>query len=262
MILSAYNMLLTEDTENRSHYNYKHFSSIVCIYTGFGFATNSVDYFNDYKTYFNKYVEQFKVTPVVGLALKFNYLEDYRFGFSVDLIGASLKDYFKESFTKYGQNYIRGVGENIKITTIPCLFTAELKPVEQQFQGYLGIGAGLVYSEIEWKEDITSEYIDDSRKSSAVINEKTIYPAFKIYSGVELGFDKQPGSNFLGSFIIEAGYTFIMRYTEIYSKLSEQFAPAPDNWSKSYAIFPGYINLSIGLSFNFQRGGKKIITNY
>jgi len=113
-----------------------------------------------------------------------------------------------------------------------------------------------VYSEINWKENVESGYSDDSRTSSTVLDEKKVYPVFRIYSGVELGFDKQPGSNFLGSFIIEAGYTFIVRYTEIYSNLTEQFSPAPEGWSKSYAIFPGYINLSIGLSFNFQRGGK------
>ena len=256
LILLAYNMLFSEDSENKPYYKYKHFSSIACIYTGFGFATNSVEFFNDYNTYFNEYIEQFKVTPVIGLALKFNFHEDYRFGLSVDYVGANLQDYFSESFTSYGQDYTRGIGENISITSIPFLLTAEFKPIEQQFQGYIGVGAGFVYSEINWKENVESGYSDDSRTSSTVLDEKKVYPVFRIYSGVELGFDKQPGSNFLGSFIIEAGYTFIVRYTEIYSNLTEQFSPAPEGWSKSYAIFPGYINLSIGLSFNFQRGGK------
>lgn len=257
LILSAYNMLFTEDTETRSHYNYKHFSSIACIYTGFGFATNSVDFFNDYKIYFNKQIEQFKVTPLIGAALKFNFLEDYRFGLSVDYIGASLKDYFIEKFSRNNVNFTREIGEILSINSIPFIFVAEFKPIEQQFQGYVGVGAGLVYSSIEWNEAVKSDYSDEIRISSEIINEKTVYPAFKIYSGVELGFDKKQGSNFLGSLIIESGYTFIMRYTKIYKNLSEQFTPAPGGWSENYAIFPGYFNLSFGLSFNFQRREKQ-----
>ncbi|TAL70829.1 MAG: hypothetical protein EPN82_00565 [Bacteroidetes bacterium] len=250
-------MLRTEDTANVPLNKYKHFTSIACIYTGFGFATNSLRFFENYNSFFNKYIGQFKVTPVLGLALKFNFHTDYRLGIIVDYIGAGLNDYYIENFIKYERNYSRGVGEKFNITSIPIIFIAEINPIHQQFQGYFGIGAGIVYSSIEWNENISSDWSDDLRVSSEVIKEKKIYPAFKIYTGVELGFDKHPGSNFLGSLIIETGYTLMLRYIEIYSNLSKQFSPAPESWSNSFAVFPGYINLSIGLSFNFQRRGTK-----
>ncbi|MBI5326612.1 MAG: hypothetical protein HZB41_15280 [Ignavibacteriae bacterium] len=250
-------MLFTEDTINLSYKKYKNFSAVACIYTGFGFATQSVDFFKEYNSYFNKYTEQFKVTPVFGFALKYTYSDIYRFGFSVDYIGASLREYFDENFIKYNRDFSRAVGDNISITSVPVLLIAELKPFEQQFQGFVGIGAGIVYSSIDWDENISSNYSEDIRESSRIISEKKVYPTFRIYTGTELGFDRHSGSNFLGSLIIEAGYTFLVRYTDIYSNLTKQFSPVPEGWRKSYAIFPGYINLSIGLSFNIQRRDVK-----
>ncbi len=253
----CFNMLFSQNKENLSPFEYKHFTSIVCLFAGLCFDTRSNDFINEYAKYFSTNVEQFSTSPIVSLAFKFDFIKNIRLGLSLGYVSSGMSDYFKEKFSNYDLQYERDIGENLSITTYPCLFITEYNPIEKQFQGYVGAGAGFVYSQVKWEESVNSNYEDDTRKGGIIKFDKGLFPAFRIYTGVELGFDKKPGDKFLGSLILEADYTFIFRFIDMFSDIAKQFDPKPPGWDNKYAIFPGYIGLSIGLSFNFQRRQKQ-----
>jgi hypothetical protein len=95
------------------------------------------------------------------------------------------------------------------------------------------------------------------RKGGNHYDNNIFTPAFRILTGVELGFDKFEYSKFLGSLILEIRYSYMFRNIDIFSKIKNQFRVYPDSWNHSFSIAPGNLELNLGISFNFNPKIKK-----
>ncbi len=233
-------------------YNYKQFNSIIYITAGLVLIAESEDFFEHYKGILGGKKGEFTNYPLGGIGTKFQFWEHYRIGLEAEFCFTQLTDSYIQEAVTVDEKIIRSISQDIKITSIPLFFSFEFVPLNQQFRTYTGIGIGAVFSNITWNELLSSD-ISEKRHGGEHYNENSIFPAARLYAGLELGFDKDETENFLGSFIIELKYTMMFRKLKLFSGIANQFDELPENINNSFTILPGYLGLYIGLTFNFDR---------
>jgi len=234
--------------------NIKAFKSIIFLSVGMPFATESKDFFKHYVSILGGAKTEFNAFPIFAFGTKFQFWETLRIGIASEIFYAQLNDPFMQVVKTIDDKGIRSITEKFDINSIPLLFTIETIPLEQQFRTYYGVGLGVVFSNLKWEEILTSTFPFDKREGGVHFDETNIYPAFRIYTGVELGLDKYMIKNFVQSITIEAKFTYFVRDMNIFKEIAYQFDKKPENIYDSVTILPGYIGLYLGLIFNFDRG--------
>ncbi|MFA6571466.1 MAG: hypothetical protein WCT77_09535 [Bacteroidota bacterium] len=237
-----------KEEENFSLFKYTHFNSLLYASVGFAFGFNSVGFFNEYHSIIKGKQTEFRFSPLLTTGYKLRIGDKYHFGINVEYVKAQMSEDVSENYIDYGITYSRLLLEKIQVYSLPVFISGEYIPYNTQFRTYTGGGLGLVVSSIQWDEFIASSNINEPRKGGQMFNENTIYPAIKIYTGVELGFDKHESDFFLGSFYLEVSFNYFIRRTRIFSKIKEQLDSKTDNMESVFAIIPGYIGLNFGIS--------------
>jgi hypothetical protein len=181
-------------------YGYEQFNSIIYLMAGFPFAAESKDFFANYSSILGGKKEEFRVFPIMCIGSKFQFWQKFRLGFETEFFYAQAKDYFEQKYATTDEVIYRNLSETIKVSTIPALATFEFIPHDKQFRTYLGCGLGFSFTNISWNEILESTDDYDKRQGGNHYNEFQIDPMIKLYSGLELGFDKDKTENFLGSF--------------------------------------------------------------
>jgi hypothetical protein len=119
-----------------------------------------------------------------------------------------------------------------------------------QFRTYAGAGVGANFGSIIWKENISSNIPYDTRYGGSHFDKLTVDPAIKLYTGLELGFDKENEDDYLGSVFFELAFFKIFRYEKIFADVYEQLDKPSDKILQSYGLATNYISFNIGVSFN------------
>lgn len=237
-------------------YSYKQFNSIIYLTTGYVLSSGSKEFFIHYKQFLNGNKTDFVFYPILGVGTKFQFINKFRFGLETEFTYAQMKDAYIEELPGYDKKGFRAISQDFSIKSFPSFFTIEYIPNQQQFRTYFGVGLGTVFSDIKWNELLSSSDPFDKRKAGEHYNEFGIYPAGRLYAGLELGFDKFESENFVGSFILEIKYTAMYRYLQIFSSISNQFEEIPEGIKNDYLVLPGYLGIYAGLTFNFNRRRK------
>ncbi|MBX3042365.1 MAG: hypothetical protein KIT33_00240 [Candidatus Kapabacteria bacterium] len=230
----------------------KSFKSLIFVSMGMPFSSGSGGFFSVYNNEFGGNKRDFTLLPLIGAGTKFR-IEHYRLGIQTFILNSNLKDSY-EQYIEVGDNSgYRGIAQTINITDIPVIGTIEYMPFVSQFRTFIGGGLGFLMRNMEWTESIRSGIPLDRREGGTNYNDTDIFPFFKIYSGLELGFDKQSEETFLGSLVIEASYNYAFGSSDIFSKVRRQFVPAEPRLTENYNVIPGYIVISIAVTFNFNK---------
>jgi hypothetical protein len=129
----------------------------------------------------------------------------------------------------------------------------ELYPITQQFRTYISCGIGLCFSNINWFESLRSNIEFDSRIGGTHYLSNSLFPVFRVGTGIELGFDDFKEKNIISSVLLDVNFTYIFRYVEIYKEIAKQIKETPPNWDKLYPILPSYLSISMGISINLYR---------
>ena len=256
-IILAHNNLFTQvgGLENLE-YNYKQFNSIIFIHLGYPFIAESQEFFEYYMSVLGGVKEEFKFYPIGGIGTKFQFWNHSRVGIEAELFFVQLNDSYIQEVVNIDEKIIYSITQDVKVTSIPAFITYDFIPNNQQFRTYAGGGLGAVFSTIVWNENLSSTDPYDKRKGGEHVNETNIYPAACIYTGLELGFDKNKTKNFVGSFTIDIKYTYMFREEALFSVIAEQHNKKPEKINEIFTILPGYLGLYIGLTFDFNRVRK------
>lgn len=238
----------------KPNHNTKKFKSVICIMVGLPYATESEDFFKHYVSILAGAKREFKPYPIFAFGTKFQFWNKIRLGIASELFYAQLNDPFIQEVKTIDDKGIRSITEKFDISSIPLFITVESIPLEQQFRTYFGLGLGIVFTNMKWEEILSSTFPFDKRQGGIHYEGTYIFPAFRIYSGLELGLDKYMIKNFVQSIVIEAKFTYFVRSINIFKEIAYQFDEKPKNIYDSVTILPGYIGLYIGLNFNFDRG--------
>jgi hypothetical protein len=231
----------------------KKFSSLIFISAGMPFSSGSTEFFNIYNNEFKGFKKDFKLNPTIGAGTKFRFEGNYRLGAQFLVQNSTLRDFYGEEVKTIDYSGYRNYGQTINITDIPIVVTGEYLPYTGQFRTYIGGGLGFVMRNIDWLEQIGSSIPLDYRKGGNNYNSTDIYPFIKIYSGLELGFDRMSELTFLGSLVIEASYNYTPAQTELFKKVKNQFIPESPVLNDKLNLLPGYFIISLAITFNFNQ---------
>jgi hypothetical protein len=198
--------------------------------------------------------KKFNYTYLFSFVLKFPFRENLRWCLTGEFFRASVEDGFLETYQSYDGIAYRSVSEYLSVSSIPLIFSIEYIPYKRQFANYVGFGLGLSVGKVKWAEGVSSTSVYSLRNSCIYYDKVIAVPCTRLYSGVELAFDDKNNQNVIYGLNIEAKLTYFLRYLNMFEKVKEKYKKYPSEWDNSYAIVPFYLGLSVGVSFNLDRG--------
>ncbi len=256
LIILLFYSIVTKAEENLLNNDRKYYVTINTK-IGIPFYTSSTKFFDIYKNEFGGNTNYFKSYPEVGLAFKIQFNEIWRIALSLDYSEAYLNESYFQKIVNITQNSYRNISQDLSIRQIPVLLNLEYNPnFLTQFRTFVGAGIGLNFNATIWSEQISSDVINDNRISGVKYNKSDILGAYRLYSAVDLGFDKQTLDNFLASFIVQVNYTGYFGEYDLFGKVSKEFDNKPIELNNHILPINGYVSVNIALSFNFNKKQK------
>lgn len=235
-------------------YGYPH--AQVVVLAGGAFSTGTHDFFDEYNNVIGGNQNSFTNPLLYGVGLKLQLDEGYRFSLTADMLGSNINEIFEETLIHNNIMVTRQFYENLDASTIPVILGIELLPIDGQFRTYAGFGAGVSISSIKWDENIYDYDKKNKELSGVKYSSNGILPTIRFYAGLELGFDKRGREGFISSLIVEPRFTYIFRNERILNNIKERFDDR-DGWDKGFLISPAFVEIVVGLTFNFKEGAKK-----
>lgn len=215
------------------------------------YGTESAQFGKAKKEYLDGKDPFFRNYPALALSLKYRISPLFR----ISLNGDFTSTYYGESIEQKGSagTIVRNLYEDINVSTFHIVPALEIIPYSTQFKSYFSIGAGLANSEVRWNETVYKTFGADRRNSGIVYNKSALYPAFRISTGLELGFDKNHSGKFLGGLVIEMRYNHIFRKDDYFGKIMTELEIPDQAQDKDISLLNSALSLNLGLSFNFYR---------
>ncbi|MES2767027.1 MAG: hypothetical protein V4642_14225 [Bacteroidota bacterium] len=240
------------------------YTIIIAGSIGAVYGVSASDFFKEYNNPFTigGKASSFNIPLSTGATVKAAYTQGIRYGVSGDFFKAVMRDNYDHAVVVLKENQLdtigtRNIGSELSVSSIPVLATIEFIPVEAQFTTYFGVGAGVAFNKIFWKESVQTTVKNDPRTGGVYTDERKITPAGRIYAGVELDFDKRRRqSSILGSLLLEVRYTYIPVSSKLLEKFSS-FPGAPERWKDDFSVGGSGLGLNIGVSVEFPGYFKK-----
>lgn len=167
-----------------------------------------------------------------------------------ETFSTSFRDFYFESFPYFGKNITRTYQQQIDANSMPFMFISEYSQARTKYRSYLGFGLGVSFDNINWYENVSSDFPNDFRKSGTRYEGSVVSPATKLYFGLLLNFDKKNPKEFLGALHFEVSINYIYRSLKIYENFSKYYLQPPEEFNQRYLFLPFYLSLTTGVSFN------------
>jgi hypothetical protein len=256
IFLVYFNMNLFSN-ESDTLRKFKKYHTTVFLSTGSGFIANSYKFFDIYNKVLGGKISEFKILPVYGIGTKVMFTPEIRFGISAEFAETKINESVFQIVQTKDEKGSRIMSEDFVLRQLPVFLTAEYVPYSSwQFKTFAGSGLGVNIALTRWSENIKSSLIDDKRISGMQYNSVDLLPALKIYSGLELGFDRMTNLHFLGSLIIQFSYTHFFGGVDLYKTVRKQYDVIPQEINDTLIPVQGYLTFGIAVSFNFNRKYK------
>jgi hypothetical protein len=227
--------------------------SIVILGMGGGFTSGSDAFFDVFLNEFGSTKKLMAVMPTLYAGTKVTITPQFRFGFQANFQIVSFSSSNGQTVDEPGLRGYRTLHQNFEITNMPLFLSLDYMPYTSQFRTYSGLGLGMVVINTKWEEGVISTIKQDTRTGGLHYEDTDIGAFGRVYAGVELGFDKNFEDYFLGSLIIEASYSHTIVNADMFYKVRQQFNPPKESLSQKVNFVPGYLQLSVNVSFNFNR---------
>lgn len=237
----------------------KEISNMLSLYVGPKFGYGSAEFSKNYLQYFGGKNNEYSAKLAFGGSAKFEFIEGTRFGINAEYASTGFTDMYTQILRspvdsqQFGQRVIE---QQFSVTSIPVLLTAEIVPSTNQFRTYVGGGIGINIGQIQWKENLRSSIINDLRTGGEYINETIVGPAFTLYSGIEMGFDKKLKQSLIAGILIEARYIYSGLQAPFFEKAKNQFINPPGSWSDAIYAGTSSFSVNIGVFFQFTKQQK------
>lgn len=239
----------------------KEITNMLSVYTGPKFGYGSADFTRNYFQYFGGKNNEYDAKLAIGASAKFEFIEGMRFGINAEYANTGFTEMYTQivrsplDSQKIGQ---RTIEQQLTINSIPILLTAEFVPFQSQFRTYVGGGLGINIGNIRWNEKLRSSFPNDARTGGEYINTTLVGPAFTLYSGIEMSFDKKLRQSLIAGILIEARYVYSGLYAPFFEKAKSQFSSPPSAWNDTFYAGTSSFAVNIGIFFQFTKQVKTI----
>lgn len=236
-------------------------NNMICIYAGPKFGYGSSDFSENYTEYFAGRNNEFSAKLAFGASLKLEPSEGVRLGILGEFAQTGFSDIYKQQIRPHRDSLPvgeRSIEQQFAITSYPILLTAEIAPTLNQFRTYIGAGIGVGIAHISWQEKLNSSFVNDIRTGGSYVDETAIAPAFTLYTGIELGFDKKVKQSIFAGVLIEAKYVYSGVSAAFFDKARKQFASPPSIWSEKIYAGVGAFAINVGVFFQFTKQAEAV----
>jgi hypothetical protein len=144
--------------------------------------------------------------------------------------------------------------DEISFTVVPLLAGIEYSPVRSQFTSYVGAAIGAALTNADWTtttRELTGVFYRPAVNTKGV----SIGPAARIYTGVDLRFDRYfQGRGSIRGIYLEGAFTVLPVTRDYFAEVRTQgkgVAGLPE--SDSATLYVGGISFTLGLNLQFLR---------
>ena len=243
--------VIIHNSDSQTEDKQDNFNTILTFSSGLYLGGLSGSFFEVYNDVLEGKKESMDFTPNLSASMKFVLTKQYRMGALVEFFNTELSDSYEQKFNSSEGKATRYISQDFKQSIFPVFLTTEIVPyTENQFKSFYGIGIGVTISNLLWYESINSNFPADLRQGGRMYDNTYFSPAIRLYAAVELGFDRNPYSTFLGSLILELRYTQIFSNIDIFEKLRKQFIEIPPALNEYQSLVNSYFSLNLAISLN------------
>lgn len=230
----------------------KKYGTVALIGLGYPFSGKSNAFFDTFNQYFQIDEILVKSLPSVFFRFKGEFIENFRFGIDVEYF----RQYFNESYyvpipDTLGGGW-RDYSQNMYLNNLPILLIAEYIPFDLPYKTYFGTSIGLNFQTIQWEESYSSSIKTDTRSGGEHFNGLVYSPTIKLYTGMELKFDRHSVRSFINSLVLETGVIYNYGNIDIFKEVKSQFNPIPNELEQKYSIVPYNIVINLGVTLDFD----------
>lgn len=190
---------------------------------------------------------------------------DMPIGFSAGIMSFQFKDVaigvmsgyskatLRETFTVSGSildtipKPTQTASETILMTVIPAMLTLDYFPLQRQFTGYVGAGAGIVATDFYWNELYSSSDVAGARRSGLRYDDAHISPAFIVRTGISFGLDKRISAKSRAALSVELSYSYMPVSMPLFKRL-HQLEQISNEVPESVSINAGGVRAQLGFS--------------
>ncbi|HRP02601.1 MAG TPA: hypothetical protein PLE30_08145 [Candidatus Kapabacteria bacterium] len=242
--------IISDSTDRRYH-------TTIALKASVPFYLNNAEFFDINKTVFGGSTDSFKSFPELGITAKIQIDEIWRVALSLDYTEAHLGEDYYQDFTYFSRKYNRYVSQDFTTRQLPLIVNLEYNPNwRTQFRTFAGVGLGLNFNSTIWNEKVYTNPAYDKRISGTKYKSLDILGAYRIYTALDLGFDKKTLDNFLASWILQISYTGYIGSIDLYNKVKQEIDNNVIVLNERILPLNGYISLSMLVSFNFIKKQK------
>jgi hypothetical protein len=253
MILQFANLQVCKSETVSDSLNFgKKYGTVALIGLGYPFSGKSNAFFDTFNQYFQIDEILVKSIPSVFFRFKGEFIKNFRFGIDVEYF----RQYFNESYyvpipDTLGGGF-RDYSQNMYLNNLPIMLIAEYIPFDLPYKTYFGTSIGLNIQTIQWEETYSSSIKVDTRSGGEHFNGLVYSPAIKLYTGMELKFDRHSVKSFINSLVLETAVIYNYGNIDIFKQVKEQFNPIPNELEQKYSIVPYNIMINLGVTLDFD----------
>ncbi len=215
------------------------------------FSVISKGFLNDYNSVIGGIKQDFMHQFAPNISLIVNWNQYYSVCLNTSLIHFKLQENFsKETFA--GSNQFRLLLEDFNITTFPINFRVKFSDFNSKYRSFFGIGAGIAYSKVEWKESVNTPIPNDIRVGGTIYDKKGFYPTISSQMGVELLFDKGSVPKMISGINLSTEIVYVARYDTIFERQIKQHYNNYPAFNDKHGIIPFMFGIDIGIIFNLD----------
>lgn len=235
----------------------KRYNTILVVGAGYPFPSKSYEFFDTFSEHFGSERNVVKSSPLLYFSFKGEFLKGFRFGAIVEYYNLFFNESYLQFYEDSFEQGYRSISQDIQMNNLPIYFNFEYLPYSLPYKSYAGIGIGINLASVNWNEDLSSGLIAEKRKGGNHYNNTFISPSVKIYSGLELKFDRESVSSFVNSLVLELAFNYSYFNKDFFQNVRNQFTPIPEELIESYNIVPYTLALNLGVAFDFDPLKKK-----
>ena len=220
------------------------------------FGTQAPAFFQDYQGLLGGHASGFDTPTGLNIAVSSFQMQDVGIGISAGYYRAVVREAYAYEPDLYPipTGPRQGVSQNIAMEVIPAFLTVDYFPVQRQFTGYIGAGAGMAAVSFSWTETLSKSNERGARLSGERYDDSELTFAVMGHAGISLGFDDPLSHKTNAAIYFEVGYQYIPFSAPVFVRTAETLLWAPERTNGDYQFNAGGFVLRLGFSVILTKG--------
>ncbi|MBS1911003.1 MAG: hypothetical protein JST22_03370 [Bacteroidetes bacterium] len=200
-------------------------------------------------------VKRLDALTIPGVTMRLSTTQSLRVVISGGYASTTFTDIYSVRDTVSAQHGFASIVEDFSASAVPVLAGLEYSPVRTQFTTYAGVMAGLSYNNAEWQTTVREQTIGNFYRPGLNVHGQWFGPAFRLYVGSDLRFDRNEGTmGAVRGIFMEGSYFLVPLARDYFAAIRNQGRGSVGAPSESSgALNLGGLTFTFGINLQFVR---------